>query len=231
MPKPTFENLPEEKRRRLIEVAEEEFAQATYDTASISRIARRAGIAKGSLYQYFENKLDLYRWLLEEAARRKLSYIEGGPAPAPGALFAWVERSLWAALRFGRDEPRAMRIAQSVYASTATPELRALYDVWRKRGLAMFRGFLEAAQADGEVRDDVDAGYAAQLMLSLLGDGLIDLLCDAAGTDRVGMLTTDALSRLSDDELARIVDTVVTILRDGLAARRPTRPPSPGAKR
>lgn len=216
MPKPTFENLPEDKRRRLVDTAEEEFAHNAYETASLSRIARDAGIAKGSLYQYFENKLDLYCWLLEQAGRRKLSYIEGAPTPEPGRFFVWVERALWGALRFGRAEPRLLRLAQSAYSATASPELRALHEQWRRQGHAMFKAFLVQAQASGELRRDVDAGFLAHVVLNVLGNGLIDMLCDAAGTDPVGMLTSDALSRLHDDDLARIVAGVITLLKDGL---------------
>lgn len=49
-----------------------EFSDRPYIEASLSQIARRARIPKGSVYQYFEDKLDLYRWLLtEETPRRK----------------------------------------------------------------------------------------------------------------------------------------------------------------
>ena len=64
MPKETFFNLPEAKRQRIIDLALAEFAEKDYDTASISRIVSQAGIAKGSFYQYFENKEDLYTYLL-----------------------------------------------------------------------------------------------------------------------------------------------------------------------
>jgi TetR/AcrR family transcriptional regulator len=65
MPKPTFFNLTDDKRQRLIDLAIEEFAENDYDLASISKIVAQAGIAKGSFYQYFEDKKDLYQYLLE----------------------------------------------------------------------------------------------------------------------------------------------------------------------
>ena len=75
MPKPTFENLPDAKRELIIQLAAEEFAAHAYRQASLSRIVARAGIAKGSVYQYFDNKLDLYRWLMtEELPRQKMAF-------------------------------------------------------------------------------------------------------------------------------------------------------------
>ncbi len=60
MPKQTFLNLPEEKRARIVDVALTEFAEKGYTGASITGIVAAAGIAKGSFYQYFEDKDDLY---------------------------------------------------------------------------------------------------------------------------------------------------------------------------
>ena len=65
VPTVTFANLPEEKRQQLIDIALEEFATKPYEQASITNIVKLAGIAKGSIYQYFENKKDLYFHLFD----------------------------------------------------------------------------------------------------------------------------------------------------------------------
>ncbi|MBK7920673.1 MAG: TetR/AcrR family transcriptional regulator [Chloroflexi bacterium] len=56
MPKDTFFNLPEDKRALICKVAVAEFAKHRFDKASINRIVAQSGIAKGSFYQYFEDK-------------------------------------------------------------------------------------------------------------------------------------------------------------------------------
>lgn len=220
MPKPTFENLPEDKRQRFVEVALDEFAASSYEAASISRIVQRAGIAKGSFYQYFENKLDLYTWLLQQAGQRKLGYIEGSPVPEPGRFFDWLERSVLGAVRFGRAEPRILRISLSAMEATSVPELRQLHLSFRRQGRAMFTAWIEEAQRHGEVRSDVDPAAAAHLLINVLGMGLMDMLCDAADTDLVGMLTTDAFHRLTDDDVLRIGKSAVDLLRSGIGAAR-----------
>jgi len=60
LPKQTFLNLPEQKSERIMQCAVAEFAQRGYKQASISRMVEAAGIAKGSFYQYFEDKDDLF---------------------------------------------------------------------------------------------------------------------------------------------------------------------------
>lgn len=47
------------KRQKIIETAENVFAEFGFNKARISEIAKRAGIAEGSIYDYFKNKEDL----------------------------------------------------------------------------------------------------------------------------------------------------------------------------
>jgi TetR/AcrR family transcriptional regulator len=60
-----FENLSEEKRRRILNAAAREFAQSGYDGASTNRIVEGAGIAKGALFHYFKDKKRLYLYLFD----------------------------------------------------------------------------------------------------------------------------------------------------------------------
>lgn len=63
----TFLRLPEEKRKRFLDAAWEEFTRVSFADASINQIVRRAGIARGSFYQYFKDKEDLTAYLLSDA--------------------------------------------------------------------------------------------------------------------------------------------------------------------
>lgn len=70
MPKQTFINLPNDKKETLIKAAMKEFSRAPLSGASISNIVKDAGIPRGSFYQYFEDKEDLYYFLLDENSQR-----------------------------------------------------------------------------------------------------------------------------------------------------------------
>lgn len=74
--KPLFDQIPREKRESVLEAAASEFAQSGFALATMSGIARRAGVSVGSLYQYFTDKEALYLMvvhqgflLIEEAVR------------------------------------------------------------------------------------------------------------------------------------------------------------------
>lgn len=63
MPTGTFFRLPEEKRVRLIEAAWDEFTRVPFADASINRIVQNAHIPRGSFYQYFSDKEDLFFYI------------------------------------------------------------------------------------------------------------------------------------------------------------------------
>ena len=56
----TFRQLPPDKQERVLDAALAEFADQGYHQASLNRMVAQAGIAKGSLYQYFPNKEGIF---------------------------------------------------------------------------------------------------------------------------------------------------------------------------
>lgn len=75
MPTGTFFRLPEEKRNRLMAAAWEEFTATPYPKVSINRIIQAARIPRGSFYQYFADKEELFLYMvgdLQEELRGKL---------------------------------------------------------------------------------------------------------------------------------------------------------------
>ncbi|MBI4830802.1 MAG: TetR/AcrR family transcriptional regulator, partial [Candidatus Lindowbacteria bacterium] len=69
MAKEALNRIDVRKRERIFRNAAAEFARHGYHKANINSIAQRAGIAKGSIYLYFTDKLDLYCSTFKEAAR------------------------------------------------------------------------------------------------------------------------------------------------------------------
>lgn len=66
MPKQTFFNLPEDKKKKIINAARKEFSRVPIYEASISNIIKNANIPRGSFYQYFENKEDIFFLVLKD---------------------------------------------------------------------------------------------------------------------------------------------------------------------
>ncbi len=75
MPNKTFCNLPKERQEEIIKISIEEFANHDFDSASLNRIITNLKIAKGSFYRYFNNKTDLYIFLIDYTLNKQLTYI------------------------------------------------------------------------------------------------------------------------------------------------------------
>ena len=68
--KKQYAEIREGKRSIIMDSALELFAEEGFHSASISKIAARAGISKGLLYNYFDSKEDLIREIIEEGLNR-----------------------------------------------------------------------------------------------------------------------------------------------------------------
>lgn len=88
MPTATFFRLPEEKRERLIEASWAELTQVRFTDVSINRIIAAARIPRGSFYQYFEDKEDLIRYLLEDMRTYFVDLLRSILTQTRGDLFA-----------------------------------------------------------------------------------------------------------------------------------------------
>lgn len=74
--KPTFQNLPEEKKSKIIEACIAEFGEFGYEKSSTDRIIKRAGISKGGLYEYISTKEELFLFIVEYTYKELYGYLE-----------------------------------------------------------------------------------------------------------------------------------------------------------
>lgn len=65
MIKQTFYNLADDKKQRITDAIIKELDEYSYDDISINRIVKNASISRGSFYQYFDDKSDLLKVILE----------------------------------------------------------------------------------------------------------------------------------------------------------------------
>lgn len=64
MPTSTFFNLPEDKKNKILKAANKEFERVPIEQVSIKNFVESAEIARGSFYQYFEDKEDLFQYIM-----------------------------------------------------------------------------------------------------------------------------------------------------------------------
>lgn len=164
MPKETFHNLPDEKQQQLIDIASEEFASNAYKAASVSNIVRKAGIAKGSFYQYFEDKKDLYRYLIELGTEKKLKLAGELPALAPSVdLFGYMRWQFLSAVSYEVRYPLLAKITFRAFVEEVPfPEMKE--ELMRRGTTQLFKQLISQGILHGEVGVWVDPDVAAFLM-------------------------------------------------------------------
>lgn len=87
MPTKLFFELSQDKRKTIIDVAIAEFAIYGYANASTNSIVKKSGISKGSLFKYFENKEELYFFILDTVTTELNESIEQGADTLSSELF------------------------------------------------------------------------------------------------------------------------------------------------
>jgi len=168
MPKETFFNLPDAKRQMIEDAAIDEFATWGYDNASINRIVEACGIAKGSFYQYFDDKKDLYRHLFDRIAQDKLAYISlPGPDQATGDFFQQLTEMYRAGLAFARHRPKAARIANQLLKNMHHPVNQEIMRGSGQMASEFFQMLLSQAIQRGEVRSDIDVRFVSFMLVQM----------------------------------------------------------------
>lgn len=94
MPKPAFSRLSGKKQDAFFDLALEAFAYQPYSQASLSALLKKAGMAKGTFYQYFTGKLDLYDYLVNNVFTLKQFYLKSHMPANPDDFFHVFEALL-----------------------------------------------------------------------------------------------------------------------------------------
>ncbi len=158
MPKPTFFNLPDEKKRTILDAAIEAFIAHGYEAASVSQIVAEAGIAKGSFYQYFEDKLDLFNHLLDVAGAQKAQFL-ATPPPAEISPFDYLRWLLQGNLRFEIGHPRLARLVSDVMAGGGQGS-RMIRQRMEEATYQFYRGLLTQGMENGHIDPELDLEVA-----------------------------------------------------------------------
>ena len=156
----------DERRETILKVAREVLFEHGYRATSMSTIAARLGGSKGTLYNYFKNKEELFeaqvRERCGEAADRILEVsVEGEPAETLTRLGEQYLQHL-----YSEETVQMFRIL--VAEAQRSPELaRVFYEVGPARGQQALQDYLAAAHARGSL-NVADCGLAAEQFLSLM---------------------------------------------------------------
>jgi AcrR family transcriptional regulator len=164
MPKQTFLNLPEEKRNVIINAAIDEFSGYGFEAASINRIVANSGISKGSFYQYFEDKTDVFKYLLAVLEHEKMEYFNGRHPPGNNMdTFQYFRWMIKAGMEFNSAYPLMTQAISRVLLGEGM-YYGKMFGEYHQKTLDAFSMMIQRAIERGEVDPSVDVDLAVMVM-------------------------------------------------------------------
>jgi AcrR family transcriptional regulator len=164
MPKQTFLNLPAEKRETIMNAAVEEFADYGLENASTNRIVKNSGIAKGSFYQYFEDKKDVFMHLLDVIEQQEMEFFQNErPVDHNMDVFHFYRWMIKKGMEFGLAHPRAIQAAWRVLIGEGLYYGKNLAQ-YREKTTNALTEMIKHAIERGEVDPSVDVELAVMVM-------------------------------------------------------------------
>jgi len=159
-------NKKDIKKQAIIQAAIEVFSRNGFQNSTISQIAQKAGIAEGTIYQYFKNKEDLFFSIPLEKTKNFSKELELHLQGINGA-FNKIGKLIWYYLYFFQNNPD--------YARTLMLELRVNKNFAKSKAYKSFKPFsnqvleiIKDGQQEGVIRTDVDIYVLRQLILGIL---------------------------------------------------------------
>lgn len=207
MARARFENLEPERKEAILAAAADEFATHGYAAASLNRIIETAGISKGSLYYYFDDKADLFSSVVEATMERLLTVMEGLALSDLEASNYWptVREVGLRSIDLMKEDTWYVRLAMAFPRLRDEPEavegVRPMLE-WSREFTTTF---LRRGRELGAVRRDLPLGLLVEVTMAV----------DEAG-DR---WMVDHLDELQGGALRDLVEARIDLVRDMLDAR------------
>lgn len=161
--KPAFDNLPEEKRKRILRVARQEFAENGFENTAISQIAQKSDISVGAVYKYFDNKEQLFSYIMHEGLS-KLENMLMELAPSDEDILLKAEKIIRTLLAFSKEQPELIQLYCSLTTGGNTELLNQLSQRIEAVTASIYTQTISIAQETGEVRKDINPAVFAFLM-------------------------------------------------------------------
>lgn len=216
MPKPTFLNLSEEKQERFIAAALEEFAQHEFQSASITAIVKTLGIAKGSVYQYFDDKLDLWLYLKQHCEQVKLSYIKSVKREEFAGFWDYYRAMYENGINFDLEKPLCSRFLYRIGAKESSPQVQPYLHNWQLQANKMFAQLIKNEQETGAFNKELSPDVAAHFMttMSMSISGLMQNRYQVNFDENIKQ--GKPLFAQNKNELLKAVDELITLLEKAL---------------
>lgn len=214
MPKGTFDKIPSEKKERLLREAAQLFAERGFSQTDVGQIATRAGVAKGSLYNYFFNKDDLYLHVCRDALERSRLAVYSGLDPR-WTVDRQIEHIFTRGVAFARQQPEYVALYLNVSSAGMSRFAEELSLEVEKPTADRIKELLIAGAASGDVRESIDVEATA---FTINGLYIMALATVASTHYRIRFreyfgLRHDSENNEIDEQIHRLLELIRCMLR------------------
>ncbi|GAB6886651.1 fatty acid metabolism transcriptional regulator FadR [Desulfothermus okinawensis JCM 13304] len=190
-----------EKYEKILEAAIKTFSKYGYYRATISQIAKEAGVADGTIYLYFKNKDDILRSFFNYRTNEVFAKFKDEVKKGKNALDK-LRRLIHAHLS-AFENSREMAIVYQVESKKRSHLSKDKIKEMSNMYMELVKEIIELGQKEGTIRKDLSIPLVRQLMvgaidevitswvytskkysLSSMADPLMDLIVKGIGNDK-----------------------------------------------
>lgn len=165
----TFENLSEEKKLRIINSAIEEFANKGYKRATVDNIVSKAGISKGSIFQYFKNKERLYLYICDYQIKIITDEVFKQKENNENDFFKLYKQAARVKFEILKKNPYIFKFFKTLYSDDSQVAQKWLENILKNKNQLVLNFIGDYDKS--KFRDDIDIDMAIKT-IELTFDGL-----------------------------------------------------------
>jgi len=216
MPRKTFYNLSKQRRQEIIEASCEEFALNEYRLASINSIVKRSGIAKGSFYRYFENKKDLYFYLITYTEKMRFDQVDALFSDKNMDFFDLLSENFGMKIQFDLEYPLFSAFLYNVMQEKNNDEIGNLQLQVKQRILDVVIKMITPLVKQGKLRSDISIFDMAYLVVQVQW-GMYDYLEIKYGVNfRENAIKKQSVFSIPKEDIINDVKSFAMLLRNGM---------------
>jgi len=217
MPLKTFYNLKDSRKEEIRQVCYKEFALNDFNNASLSNIIKKLGLAKGSFYRYFKNKIDLYSYLLDYATTIRMQMVKNLAEKQGSDFFEILIKNFSDKINFDLDYPLESAFTYRVLLETSNSEIIPIVNKLKQTIFLYTQELLQNFQKQGQIKQNVDVEMTAFLIYQAQVS-LYEYLSIYKENDFVKNIKTGTpLFSIKKDEIMEVVNKITNFIKHGIS--------------
>lgn len=164
-----FYKLNEDKQKRILDNALEEFVAHGFENASLNAIIAKSEISKGSFYYYFEDKIDLFVTVLRSQVDIVHMVEQSGLLVCEDAQMFWqnIERMIQGSIHAATVQPHFVKLGMLFHQLDEKTKQQGQMAIYMEELVDVVIRTIERGQQVGAIRNDMPTRVILQLWFAI----------------------------------------------------------------